>query len=166
MYFLCLICTETQPPVTNLSVSVENLCTVTWTWNPPEGASPNCSLWYLSHFGNKQDKVSFPEHLALMTWSEHCELEPRISQILILLQSGIFFFFFWLHLRMWKFLGQGSNLRHSSAPSHCSDNAASLTCCISRELPKWDFCFGLCPDFNWENYGHNCWQNWTLDNLY
>nr|XP_019572600.1 PREDICTED: interleukin-13 receptor subunit alpha-1 [Rhinolophus sinicus] len=53
--------TETQPPVTNLSVSVENLCTVIWTWNPPEGASPNCSLWYFSHFGNKQDKKIAPE---------------------------------------------------------------------------------------------------------
>lgn len=53
--------TETQPPVTNLSVSVENLCTVIWTWNPPEGASPNCSLWYFSHFGDKQDKKLAPE---------------------------------------------------------------------------------------------------------
>lgn len=53
--------TETQPPVTNLSVSVENLCTVIWTWNPPEGASPNCSLWYFSHFGNHQDKKIAPE---------------------------------------------------------------------------------------------------------
>ncbi|XP_037001900.2 interleukin-13 receptor subunit alpha-1 [Artibeus jamaicensis] len=53
--------TETQPPVTNLSVSIENLCTVIWTWNPPEGASPNCSLWYFSHFGNKQDKKIAPE---------------------------------------------------------------------------------------------------------
>ncbi|KAG8510680.1 Interleukin-13 receptor subunit alpha-1, partial [Galemys pyrenaicus] len=52
---------ESQPPVTNLSVSVENLCTVVWTWNPPEGASPNCSLWYFSHFSNKQDKKIAPE---------------------------------------------------------------------------------------------------------
>ncbi|XP_023409640.1 interleukin-13 receptor subunit alpha-1 isoform X3 [Loxodonta africana] len=52
---------ETQPPVTNLSVSVENLCTIIWTWNPPEGASPNCSLSYFSHFGNKQDKKIAPE---------------------------------------------------------------------------------------------------------
>ncbi|XP_014389670.1 PREDICTED: interleukin-13 receptor subunit alpha-1 [Myotis brandtii] len=52
---------KTQPPVTNLSVSIENLCTVKWTWNPPEGASPNCSLWYFSHFGNKQDKKIAPE---------------------------------------------------------------------------------------------------------
>nr|XP_010984160.2 interleukin-13 receptor subunit alpha-1 [Camelus dromedarius] len=52
---------KTQPPVTNLSVSVENLCTVIWTWNPPEGASPNCSLRYFSHFGNKQDKKIAPE---------------------------------------------------------------------------------------------------------
>uniref|UniRef100_A0A8C8YTS5 Interleukin-13 receptor subunit alpha-1 n=1 Tax=Prolemur simus TaxID=1328070 RepID=A0A8C8YTS5_PROSS len=50
-----------KPPVTNLSVSVENLCTIIWTWNPPEGASPNCSLWYFSHFGDKQDKKIAPE---------------------------------------------------------------------------------------------------------
>ncbi|KAB0372191.1 hypothetical protein FD755_015983, partial [Muntiacus reevesi] len=49
------------PPVTNLSVSVENLCTIIWTWNPPEGASPNCSLKYFSHFGNNQDKKIAPE---------------------------------------------------------------------------------------------------------
>ncbi|XP_023373173.1 interleukin-13 receptor subunit alpha-1 [Otolemur garnettii] len=52
---------KSQPPVTNLSVSIENLCTIIWTWNPPEGASPNCSLWYLSHFGDKQDKKIAPE---------------------------------------------------------------------------------------------------------
>nr|XP_060495489.1 interleukin-13 receptor subunit alpha-1 isoform X3 [Panthera onca] len=53
--------TETQPPVTNLSVSVENLCTVIWTWDPPEGTSPNCTLRYFSHFDNKQDKKIAPE---------------------------------------------------------------------------------------------------------
>ncbi|OBS67125.1 hypothetical protein A6R68_04339, partial [Neotoma lepida] len=52
---------EAQPPVTNLSVSVENLCTITWTWSPPEGANPNCSLRYLSHFDDKQDKKIAPE---------------------------------------------------------------------------------------------------------
>lgn len=49
--------------MTNLSVSVENLCTIIWTWNPPEGANPNCSLWYFSHFGNEQDKVSFVQRI-------------------------------------------------------------------------------------------------------
>ncbi|XP_052027157.1 interleukin-13 receptor subunit alpha-1 isoform X2 [Apodemus sylvaticus] len=53
--------TEVQPPVTNLSVSVENLCTIIWTWNPPEGASPNCSLRYFSHFDDQQDKKIAPE---------------------------------------------------------------------------------------------------------
>ena len=33
-----------------------------------------------------------------------------------------------------KFLGQRSNLCHSSDPSHCSDNAESLTCCVTREF--------------------------------
>lgn len=40
---------------------MENLCTVVWTWNPPEGVSPNCSLRYITHFGNKQDKKIAPE---------------------------------------------------------------------------------------------------------
>lgn len=53
--------TEAQPPVTNLSVYVENLCTIIWTWSPPEGANPNCSLRYLSHFDDKQDKKIAPE---------------------------------------------------------------------------------------------------------
>ncbi|XP_008842507.1 interleukin-13 receptor subunit alpha-1 [Nannospalax galili] len=53
--------TEIQPPVTNLSVSVENLCTIIWTWSPPEGASPNCTLRYFSHFDDKQDKKIAPE---------------------------------------------------------------------------------------------------------
>ncbi|XP_004458747.1 interleukin-13 receptor subunit alpha-1 isoform X1 [Dasypus novemcinctus] len=69
LWVLLLLCavdgaaapTETQPPVTNLSVSVENLCTIKWTWNPPEGANPNCSLWYFSCFGNKEDKIIAPE---------------------------------------------------------------------------------------------------------
>lgn len=65
---------ESQMPVTNLSVSVENLCTVVWTWNPPEGASPNCSLWYFSHFGNKQDKQIAPETRRL----EEVALNERI----------------------------------------------------------------------------------------
>ena len=34
----------------------------------------------------------------------------------------------------WQFWGQGSNLKsHSSDPSHCSDNAGSLTRCTTRE---------------------------------
>ena len=39
-----------------------------------------------------------------------------------------------------KFLSQGLNLCHSSNPSHCIDNAGSLTCCTTRELPV--FCYG------------------------
>ena len=35
------------------------------------------------------------------------------------------FVLFWLHLQ--KFPGQGSNLCHSSDPSHCRDNARYLT---------------------------------------
>ena len=36
---------------------------------------------------------------------------------------------------MWKFLGQGLNLRHSNGLSRtCGDNARSLTHCTTREL--------------------------------
>ena len=38
-----------------------------------------------------------------------------------------------------KFLGQGLNPRHSSDPSHFSDNASSLTCCTTRELTFLSF---------------------------
>ena len=43
--------------------------------------------------------------------------------------KSIFFFFSFLYCAqgMRKFLGQGSNLRHSSKPSHSSDNTRSLT---------------------------------------
>ena len=35
---------------------------------------------------------------------------------------------------MFKFPNQGSNLCQSSEPSHCSDDARSLTCYTTREL--------------------------------
>ena len=46
------------------------------------------------------------------------------------------FIFFGCTCGIWKFLGQGSNLCHSSDQSCCSDNTRSLTCCAIRELPK------------------------------
>ena len=49
-----------------------------------------------------------------------------------------FFFFFGCAHGIWTFPGQGSNLSHSSDPSHCSDSARSLTHCATRELQ--DFC--------------------------
>ena len=46
----------------------------------------------------------------------------------------LFFFLFTCTCGMWKFPGQGQNLRH------CSDNARSLTCCITRN-PLTGLCF-------------------------
>ena len=43
-------------------------------------------------------------------------------------------FFLGCTCSMWRFLGQGSNLRHSSDPSCCSGNAGSLTLCATREF--------------------------------
>ena len=48
----------------------------------------------------------------------------------------LFFFFSSSACEKWIFLGQESNLYHSSNPSYCSDNAGSLTHCATRELPK------------------------------
>ena len=45
-----------------------------------------------------------------------------------------FFFCFGYIFNMWKFLGQGLNLRYSSDPSRCSDNAGSLMHCTAAEL--------------------------------
>lgn len=39
----------------------------------------------------------------------------------------------------WKFLGERSNLRHSSHPSCGSDKARSLTRCVMREFLFWFF---------------------------
>ena len=46
----------------------------------------------------------------------------------------ISFFFFICSTQ--KFLGQVLNPCHSNDPSPCSDNAKSLTCCLTGELPK------------------------------
>lgn len=49
----------------------------------------------------------------------------------------IFYFqvFFGCAYGMWKFPDQELNPRHSSHPSHCSENARSLIQCATRELP-------------------------------
>ena len=54
-------------------------------------------------------------------------VEQKISEIFF-----FFFFFFGCACDMWKFLGKRLNWRHSSKPSHCSDNARSLTCCTTQ----------------------------------
>ena len=46
---------------------------------------------------------------------------------------SLFFSFFFHTCNMWKFPGQGSNPCCSDDPSHCSDNAGSLTSCAARE---------------------------------
>ena len=49
---------------------------------------------------------------------------------------AVLFFFFLDHTHgMWKFPGQGLNLRHSSNQSYSSDNTGSLTHWAKRELP-------------------------------
>lgn len=52
-------------------------------------------------------------------------------------RTGIFFFLIGCIQGKWKLLGQGSNLSHSSNPSHSGDNAGSLT-------PR--------PPGNWQGY--------------
>ena len=54
------------------------------------------------------------------------------------LSSQFFFvlFCFLAALGMWKFLGQESNLCHSSNLSCCNDSAGSLACCPTGELPR------------------------------
>ncbi|XP_036595985.1 interleukin-13 receptor subunit alpha-1 [Trichosurus vulpecula] len=50
------IAAEAQPPpVTNFSISMENLCTIHWQWSPPEGVNATCELWYDSQLGDDKD---------------------------------------------------------------------------------------------------------------
>ena len=64
------------------------------------------------------------------------------NQGVTLLLCFFVFFLFWgagaYVCTTWKFLGWGSNPRHSSDPSCCSDTR-SLTCCTARELCVFRF---------------------------
>ncbi|XP_038604171.1 interleukin-13 receptor subunit alpha-1 [Tachyglossus aculeatus] len=48
--------TENFPHLTNVSVSVEHLCTLIWTWNPPERTAESCSPLYFSYVDKKNEK--------------------------------------------------------------------------------------------------------------
>ena len=79
-----------------------------------------------------------------------------------LCHSKISSFIFWLHPRAWKFLVQRLNPHQSSNPDHCSDNAWSLTCCATGELPAGyvlvslsSFLWGLTVDFLAVALGHS-----------
>ena len=78
----------------------------------------------------------------------------------------LFFFFFSSSFghtySMWAFPGQGSNLCHSNDPSCCNDNAGSLTCCATREVPLCPlFCLALelCSCLTMCSL---CWPPWSL----
>ena len=71
---------------------------------------------------------------------------PLISFIVQLIsiwntvRLSFFFFLFFGHVHgMWKFLGQGLNLYHSSNPRHSGDNTDSLSHWAIRELLIWWF---------------------------
>lgn len=49
-----------------------------------------------------------------------------------------------------KFPGKGSNLCHSSNPSHSTDKAKSLTCWATRDFPAWFLIFRVKFDA-WES---------------
>ena len=91
--------------------------------------SPSCSA------RNLRLIMSFPAHLprlrvhALSSKEKTILVNPFFLVCLVL-----FCLFVFDHpLIKWKFPGQGSNLYHSSDPSHCNDNAEYLTHC-TREL--------------------------------
>ena len=54
-------------------------------------------------------------------------------------ENAFFFFLFGYALGIWKFLGQRLNLHCINDPSHCSDNARSLTRDTSGESWGWLF---------------------------
>ena len=111
--------------------------------------------WYLLY------KVVFPHRkLEKNMWNENYgdPLTVAISK----------FFFFWHAHCMWKFLDQGSNLRHWSDLSYSSENTQSLTHCATKELLyhsslKVDFklkrLLGLTPK---ERIESSVWKFWFL----
>jgi len=81
---------------------------------------------------------NFPFHLQFHFLL--CHVQPRLRIENELFQSTIYvFIYLFIYLGhaggMRKFSGQGSNLWHISDLSHSSDNARSLTCFATRELP-------------------------------
>ena len=69
-----------------------------------------------------------------------------------------FLFFFGCICGILKVPGKGSNLHHSSDPSHCSDNAGSLTHSTTRER--------LCtPIFKKPTKGYMSWLMFTTQSF-
>ena len=89
-------------------------------------------------------------------------------------KANLILFFLGHPQGMQKFLGQGSKPCHSSTPSHCSENARSLTCKDTRDLQKRHIyrgrkqissCLGLeaeagiiCKQAQWNFLG---WWKWS-----
>ena len=71
----------------------------------------------------------------------------------------LFICLFWPRQRHVEVPRPGLNLRHSSDSSHCSDNARSLTCWATRELPVfWFSCW-----YPWKHKDFSFW--WYSDLL-
>ena len=93
------------------------------------------------------------------------KMHEHIKAMLLLIFLHIFFFFGWTH-SMWKCLGQGLNLDHSSDPSHRSNNATSLTCCTTRDLlggplkNRAYFCHFLNQEWSFQ-FGFLILQSWS-----
>ena len=87
--------------------------------------------------------------------------DPEISPHMY----GQFFFFFSAVPTACRHSQAREN--HSSSPSHCNDNAGSLTCCTTRELPG-QFTFDKSSKtLQWgreEHFQQRCWDNWMQMN--
>ena len=87
----------------------------------------------LCHFSENQCRDSEP--LLSKPKEKTYQLIKTIKLGIDYLKDTLFFFSIFGHTcGMKKSPGQGSNPHYSSNPSPCSDNARSLTCCITGEL--------------------------------
>ncbi|XP_074064222.1 interleukin-13 receptor subunit alpha-1 isoform X2 [Macrotis lagotis] len=72
------IAAETYPPpVTNFSISVKNLCTISWHWSPPEVVNTTCTLWYDSYLGENQEISSNNYRVEEVALNERICLQVR-----------------------------------------------------------------------------------------
>ena len=98
-------------------------------WEPGEESWPGCAIHYIGKVFLKRNGSLQGISLWRSFWGSRTHINGLVVKYT--------FFFFGCAHSMRKFLGQGSNLRHSS------DNTGSLTCCTTMDHEREDTCVAV-----------------------